>query len=164
MDKKQSKTPHSDQFDKIKAIVSPELHYFISEHHDTWSLMDMVRKTEDEEIYNKALNHIATEINNHFKFEEELILPMLSKYIPVAGVGPIDKLIDEHRSIESKYSEVKELVGQGNFDDDVIAQIKLLAYLVKKHIEKEDNFFFPMISLILNQAEKAEIESKLGGN
>jgi hemerythrin-like domain-containing protein len=39
--------------------------------------------------------------------------------------------------------------------------MNLLAYLLKKHIEKEDHYLFPMVSVILTDEEKAEIAEEI---
>lgn len=155
------KVPHSEQFNKIKGIVSPELHQFINEHHTTWLLMDKVNEENNEEIYQEILRHISNEIDNHFKLEENIILPRLQKYISISDVGPINKLIAEHISIKNKYDDVTSLIAQNGLNEEVKKQVKLLAYLVKKHIEKEEHFFFPLVSLILNKSEMSEIKKEL---
>jgi hypothetical protein len=45
----------SQELEKVLAIVAPELHSFISEHHELGKLMDRVREGYSEEIYRRAL-------------------------------------------------------------------------------------------------------------
>jgi len=165
MDNKKAQN-HVQDYEHILENISVELHPFIHEHHQTWGLMQKVREIDIEsnsmDIYCQALKVINYEIEHHFKQEEILILTRLSRYFPNNEVGPVAKLISEHQSIESKYQEVHYLIENGQKSEELVKQIKLLAYLVMKHIEKEDHYFYPMVSQILNNKEKTEILDLLG--
>ncbi|TCS84541.1 hemerythrin domain-containing protein [Tepidibacillus fermentans] len=150
---------HNKDFEFILENIATELHPFIYDHHKTWNLMSQVRKSNVQQIYNKALEVIAHEIQHHFKQEEDLILTRLKRYVNNQVVGPIAKLIDEHRSIEKKYHEVQKSYHQNPESLEFKKQINLLAYIIMKHIEKEDHYFYPLVSLILSQEEKAEISA-----
>ena len=158
---------HTNFYEAILENIAPELHPFIDEHHQTWGLMKKVRNANENEesieLYCHALKVIAFEIEHHFKNEEKIILTRLKSYFPNQEVGPIAKLIDEHRSIEAKYVEVHKLANINRESKELIKEIKMLAYLVMKHIEKEDHYFYPMVSQILNEEEKKEIYSLLKG-
>ncbi|WP_339061993.1 hemerythrin domain-containing protein [Tepidibacillus marianensis] len=149
---------HVEDFEKILENIAVELHPFIHEHHQTWGLMKQVRDTDaaegNMELYCQALNVIVYEIEHHFSQEEELILSRLTRYFPNEEVGPVAKLISEHRSIQVKYVEVQQLMKSKPKQMESQKQMRLLAYLVMKHIEKEDHYFYPMVSLILSESEK----------
>ncbi len=155
---------HTDHFYEILKNVAPELHPFINDHYSTWNLMFSVRETFSIELYQVALEQIEQELNVHFVQEEQLLLPILESYLISNQVGPSAKLIDEHRSINKKFVEVKQLFEnfqkvQDNNENKIALtkQMNLLAYLVMKHIEKEDHYLYPMLSLIFTKEEKEKI-------
>ncbi|WP_019119468.1 hemerythrin domain-containing protein [Brevibacillus massiliensis] len=148
------------EYEQILSIISPELHTFVAEHAQLGKKMDQVRAGYSEKAYADALKSIGEELDQHFCYEEEFILPRLGHHILSREAGPIKKLIQEHQVIRNRYAEALELYPQRDEEsvrDLFIQKMNLLAYLLKKHIEKEDHYFFPMVSLILNEQEKAEI-------
>ena len=159
---------HTDYFNEILKNVAPELHPFINDHYSTWNLMFSVREAFSIELYRVALEQIEQELKVHFVQEEQLLLPILERHLANKEVGPVAKLIDEHQFIHKKYHEVKQLFENlHNVNDnpknkiELTRQMNLLAYLVMKHIEKEDHYFYPMLSLIFNKEEKANISALL---
>ena len=163
-----TKKNHTDHFNEILKNIAPELHPFINDHYSTWNLMFNVRKAFSIELYQVALAQIEQELKIHFVQEEQILLPMLERYLASKEVGPVTKLISEHQSIQKKYLEVKQLFenyqkNQVNSENKIefTKQMNLLAYLVMKHIEKEDHYFYPMISLIFTKEEKAKITASL---
>lgn len=148
------------EVDQIKNIVAPELHSFIDEHAEAASLMDKVREGYNEEIYKLALEVIGTELDHHFLYEEEYILPKLANHIAEGEVGPAAKLYSEHKMIRKHHQEVTKMFADhdpANPSKELVQKINLLAYLLKKHIEKEDHYLFPMFSAILTDEEKAAV-------
>lgn len=149
------------EVDQIKRIVAPELHSFIDEHADVAMLMDIVREGYNQAVYQQALNVIGTELDHHFLYEEDFILPRLAEHIAVGQVGPDAKLVQEHQLIRKHHQEAVQLFAEHDPEapsKELVQKINLLAYLLKKHIEKEDHYLFPMFSAILTQKELTEIE------
>jgi hemerythrin-like domain-containing protein len=154
------KRTSTQEVDKIMAIVAPELHSFIEEHAALSQLMDRVREGYDTEIYREALNQIGHELEHHFLFEEKYILSRLENHIPETEVGPIAKLKSEHDVIRKHHREALAMFeghDPENPSQELIQKMGLLAYLLKKHIEKEDHYLFPLFSVILTEDEKAAI-------
>jgi len=153
------KRTSAQEVDKIMAIVAPELHSFIEEHASLSRLMDRVREGYDAEIYREALNQIGHELEHHFLFEEKYILSRLENHIPETEVGPIAKLKSEHDVIRKHHREplpcLKATIPKTLPGTD--SENGAAAYLLKKHIEKEDHYLFPLFSVILTEDEKAAI-------
>ncbi|MBA4543623.1 MULTISPECIES: hemerythrin domain-containing protein [Thermoactinomyces] len=146
--------------EKILGIVAPELHSFIEEHASLSQWMDRVREGYNTELYDKVLGEIGHELDHHFLYEEKYILSRLVKHIPETEVGPIYKLKSEHEIIRKHYEEAKIMFKNHdpeNPSHELIQKMGLLAYLLKKHIEKEDHYLFPLFSLVLSKDEKEEI-------
>ncbi|UFJ41082.1 hemerythrin domain-containing protein [Brevibacillus humidisoli] len=153
-----------EEYEQILSIISPELHSFVEEHAALSQLMDKVREGYDETVYQQALHEIETELEQHFLYEERFILTRLKSYFATEEVGPVRKLLQEHRIIRNHYQDAAYLFANRETDNpgpDLIQKMNLLAYLLKKHIEKEDHYFFPMVSLILSQEEKAAIAEEV---
>lgn len=157
-------TINKQEYEHIFSLIAPELHSYIEEHAAMSQLMDQVRLGYNEEIYQIALDEIETELTQHFAYEEAYILPRLRKYFATDEAGPIMKLLQEHQTIRKNFADAAFLFAQRKPEAAVqalVQKMNLLAYLLKKHIEKEDHYFFPMVSLILNQAEKEEIAAEV---
>lgn len=155
-------TTHTQEVEKIRRIVAPELHSFIEEHAALSQWMDRVREGYHAELYHKVLHEIGHELDHHFLYEEKFILSRLANYFPEGEAGPIFKLKSEHNTIRKHYEEAKVLFE--NHDpakpsQELVQKMGLLAYLLKKHIEKEDHYLFPLFSVILTQEEKEAIAS-----
>ena len=154
------KTTDRRELEKILSIVAPELHSFIEEHSALSRLMDRVREGYHAEVYREALEQIGRELEQHFLFEEEFILSRLANHFPETEAGPIFKLKSEHNVIRNHYKDAMALFNHHNPENpsqELIQKMGLLAYLLKKHIEKEDHYLFPLFSVILTQDEKSAI-------
>ncbi len=148
------------EVEQIKQIVAPELHSFIDEHAEVAMLMDKVREGYNEAIYKQALDVIGAELDHHFLYEEEFILPRLAQHIAAGDVGPAAKLIQEHKLIRRHHQDAIQMFAEhdpANPSKDLVQKVNLLAYLIKKHIEKEDHYLFPMFSAILTEEERAAV-------
>ncbi|MGA9175447.1 MAG: hemerythrin domain-containing protein [Thermoactinomyces sp.] len=153
---------NTQESEKILRIVAPELHSFIEEHSVLSQWMDQIREGYNAELYNKVLGEIGHELDHHFLYEEKYILSRLANHIPETVVGPIFKLKNEHNTIRKHYEEAKALFKNHdpeNPSQELVQKMGLLAYLLKKHIEKEDHYLFPLFSVILTQDEKEAIAS-----
>ena len=136
-----------------------ELHSFIEEHAPLSRLMDRVREGYDAEIYREALNQIGHELEHHFLFEESTFSPAWKPHSETE-VGPIAKLKSEHDVIRKHHREALAMFeghDPENPSQELIQKMGLLAYLLKKHIEKEDHYLFPLFSVILTEDEKKAI-------
>lgn len=151
---------NTQEAERIRQIVAPELHSFIEEHAALSQWMDRVREGYHPEVYQKVLDEIGHELNHHFLYEEKYILDRLANHIPEKEAGPIFKLKSEHNTIRKNYEEAKALFQNHdpkNPSQELIQKMGLLAYLLKKHIEKEDHYLFPLFSVVLTQEEKEAI-------
>lgn len=155
---------NASEYELVLSIISPQLHTYVAEHAELSALMDEVREGFDMEVYQTALQAIGEELEHHFRYEEDCILPRLANYIPTAEAGPIKKLKSEHQVIRDRHAEASRLLAERKdaaSDKELMQKMNLLAYLLKKHIEKEDHYFFPMVSLILSETEKDEIAAEI---
>lgn len=145
-------------WEAVAALVAPEFHSFLEEHRDLARRMEAVRHRPSEAVYRQALDALEKEIDRHFVYEEQFILPRLEKYFSSPVAGPAVRLREEHALIVRRFREARETADNRAAEGDVWArQMSLLAYLLLKHIEKEDHYFFPMISRIFTPEERAGV-------
>ncbi|AYK05127.1 hemerythrin domain-containing protein [Brevibacillus laterosporus] len=153
-----------DKYNKLTSIIDPHLHSFVAEHAMLENLMDKVREGYDLEVYRLALQEIKEELEHHFLYEETFILGKLQNHIAETEVGPIAKLVQDHVIIRKHYNEAKELFEQEQAKECselLLQKMNFLAYLLKKHIEKEDHYIFPLVSLVLSEEEKKAIAEEV---
>ncbi|GAA4723894.1 hemerythrin domain-containing protein [Brevibacillus fulvus] len=154
----------AEELKKVMSVVAPELHTFIEEHAELDQWMDRVRAENNRALYREALQIIQQELEQHFLYEEQFILPKLGRYFATTEVGPVFKLIQEHDIIRKNYRDAEDLMQESDserFAEVLQQKMNLLAYLLKKHIEKEDHYFFPLVSLVLTPAECQEIADQV---
>lgn len=98
---------------------------------------------------------------HHGKEEGQLFPAMEARGIPVEQ-GPLGVMLHEHdlgRGYVKLMSENIEAASQGNtealeaFADSAMGYV----YLLRNHIQKEDNILFPMAARILNQEAETEL-------
>lgn len=155
---------NADEYKQVLSIISPQLHPYVAEHAELSTLMDEVREGFNRDVYRTALDAIGEELEHHFRYEEDFILSKLANHIPTEEAGPIKKLKSEHQIIRDRHADVSKLLGESPseaVDKELMQKMNLLAYLLKKHIEKEDHYFFPLVSLILTEAEKDQIAAEI---
>jgi hemerythrin superfamily protein len=113
------------------------------------------RKVEDlfeefEGADNRSRQRIAdqalTELEIHARLEEELIYPAIRKALDEEDL--MDEALEEHHVAKLL---IKELRKMGPKDERYRAKFKVLAEMVKHHIEEEE-------SQILPQAEKSDLD------
>lgn len=150
-------------YERLYKIIAPELHPFLEDHFALGNLLKKVWNGYSVEVYEGALQLIGEELDHHFYDEERLILHYLANHFPADDVGPVFKLKQEHDIIRKRYQEARELFEAHNYQsrEQLVQRMNLLAYLVKKHIEKEDHYLLPMVSAILTQEEKRKIAEGL---
>src|SRR5688500_11939627 len=100
----------------------------------------------------RSLQRIAdqalTELEVHAKLEESVIYPAIRKVLDEEDL--MDEALEEHHAAELL---IKELRKMGPKDERYRAKFKVLAEMVKHHIEEEE-------SQILPQAEESDLEDR----
>ncbi|ATY85686.1 hemerythrin [Kyrpidia spormannii] len=154
-----------EEWEAVMELTAPEFHTFLLEHRVLAERMEVVRRDRSPELYRLALGELGREIDHHFVYEETLVLPKVERYFPSAVAGPAVRLREEHDLIRRRHREVlagmHSRAGTGDVAGPWGEAVRLLAYLVLRHIEKEDHYFFPMISRILTPEERAEVAEAL---
>jgi hemerythrin-like domain-containing protein len=111
-----------------------------------------------------AIIYIETEIRLHDKKEEEILFPLLVKYLP----EQTNALRFEHRELWSAMSQLRMIVkdvSEGNIHGSTIFELvkatRAVADLLKNHIHKEDTFVFPQVRKLLSKEEYQRLTNNL---
>lgn len=127
---------------------------------------------------------IKTEVKAHNQKEEDALFPVLSPHMPSPSI--IDVIVEEHRELWDKEEDLQSLIMAllGDHEElwaeedrlealleapdaadktEAIAQSAYnIIYMLRDHIEKENQILFPSAQSILNEAEMAEVAKKMG--
>ena len=135
-------------------------------------------------LIKEANEFIKTEVKAHNQKEEDALFPILSPYMPSPSI--IDVIVEEHRELWDKEEDLQGLLTSllgdhqelWNEEDRLEALLNApnaadnaaaiaesaynIIYMLRDHIDKENNILFPSAQSILNPAEVAEVDAKLG--
>lgn len=141
--------------------VSPQLQSFVEEHAELVEVMNQARTQETTAAYQKAIQMIGDELNQHFRYEEDILFPLLGKYIGTSA-GPIAVMLGEHKIIREQHNRVLQAF-QANHEvsADVRQSFSVLAETLGAHIIKEDNVLFPMASSVMSQEDQDEVARRV---
>lgn len=106
-----------------------------------------------EEILQDAKNFWEPGGQEHFREEEEILLPTYAEYAKIDQPEIVEMLL-EHVSIRSGMNRL--LKNELN-----IEEMHELGNLLEKHIRKEERIIFPMIEKALPEEKLKEIETYL---
>lgn len=102
------------------------------------------------------------ELRTHFAHEEESLFPVLSRSI--GPMSPVEVMLEEHRSLWRAIDALELALGrlehgEAGAADEVQRVARHIVWLLRSHIEKEDQMLFPMAERCLRQPEKQEVTS-----
>ena len=141
--------------------VSPQLQSFVEEHAELVDVMNRARSEGTGVTYQKAIQMIGDELNQHFRYEEDILFPLLGKYIGTSA-GPIAVMLGEHKIIREQHSRVQQaFAAAGDVTAEVRQLFHVLAETLGAHIIKEDNVLFPMASSVMSQEDQDEVAHRV---
>lgn len=91
----------------------------------------------------------------HFREEEDVILPVLSRHFPVAGDSDFSRMLNDHCWLRDG---IERLRGMGGSPDAKLAGE--VARRLHDHVRLEERVIFPRLEKLLCAAELAEIEAR----
>lgn len=105
----------------------------------------------DSRSRQRIVDQALTELEIHAKLEEGLIYPAIREVLDEEDL--MDEALEEHHAVKLL---IKELRKMGPKDERYRAKFKVLAEMVKHHIEEEESHILP-------QAEQSDLDlSELG--
>lgn len=122
-------------------------------HHHALTVVLKIRKTliegvapEVVEQLRKDLKHFwVTGGQEHFREEEEILLPAYARYASPRHEEIIEMLI-EHAQIRALVAAIDE---GGDHDRDLVTCIQELGDVLEKHVRREERVIFPMMEAAL---------------
>ena len=136
------------------------------------------------QLIKEANDFIKTEVKAHNQKEEEALFPVLSPYMPSPSI--IDVIVEEHRELWDKEEDLQSLLNSllGDHEElwveedrleallnspnaadnagDIAESAYHIIYMLRDHIDKENQILFPSAQSILSEAETAEVAKKMG--
>lgn len=111
----------------------------------------------------EVIHFFDGELRDHFQKEAGALFPLLERHLAKAG-SPIAQMLAEHREIEQRIAELKELVHglppkgiAPRAADEVERSAAEIIRLLRSHIEKENTVLFPLATASLSPEELSEI-------
>lgn len=102
----------------------------------------------------------------HHQKEEGVLFPAMAEHgVPSAGGGPIAAMLDDHdagRGYVRQLRDAARLLEAGNASAarPVISAAKGYVALLREHIAKEDEVFFPMAAEMIPASDHAELTAR----
>jgi hemerythrin-like domain-containing protein/quercetin dioxygenase-like cupin family protein len=149
-----------------KAGIAPELLSFVEEHAELLQVLDRAIGGGKYEAgaYKTADEMIDEELQQHFRYEEEILFPVLGGYIGTQA-GPIAVMLGEHAMIRKQHAAfhecLQELAAGKGSEVKAVKAFEPLESFLRAHIMKEDNVLFPMASKVLSAEDKREVARKV---
>ena len=135
-------------------------------------------------LIEEANEFIKTEVKAHNQKEEDALFPVLSPYMPSPSI--IDVIVEEHRELWDKEEDLQSLLNSllGDHKElwaeedrlaalldspnaadnasDIAKSAFNIIYMLRDHIDKENQILFPSAQSILSEAETAEVAKRMG--
>lgn len=146
---------------KSRGIKRHKALYPLSHHHHHGLVIAhrlMKAGTEESKFSNDELKQKLQEFwdsggNEHFREEEELLLPVYAKYESLDRPEIVENLL-EHVQIRSM---VRQVLEQSTISESLMRE---LGTLLETHIRKEERVIFPFIEQALPEEELLKLGSE----
>ncbi len=109
---------------------------------------------------------IKKDVESHLVKEEEGLFPEMEKFMP-RNQGPIGVMLMEHEDLRrstEKYLQGLERINGGPIDTAAASQVvdngTHFIYVLRGHIDKEDNILFMMADMHLDESQNVSILKK----
>ncbi|MCZ6692075.1 MAG: hemerythrin domain-containing protein [Planctomycetota bacterium] len=117
-------------------------------------------KDLDLAMLEDVLRFFEADLPLHRRKEEEILFPVLARHIGAEG-GPISAMLAEHETEKAYLEDLRRAVNEVKSGADAGGAVRSSAtailFLLRAHIQKEDEFLFPMAEQFLTDEEKAEV-------
>ena len=144
---------------------APELKDLSNHHHQGLVQARRLRRaatgeeaTTPEDAAETFLKFWQGETTAHFREEEEVLLPVLTRYGGDAGRGPVAEMLGQHAQIRGLVMELSDEVRNGVVRTETL---KGIGELLETHIRLEEREVFPMIEEALPEEALREVAARL---
>ena len=116
------------------------------------------RKRKLEGVVKKFLRFWKKAGQQHFREEEEILLPTWSRHVRLDEDPLTMRLLAEHALIRAQIADLEAAVAAGQPVEELAAE---LARLLHDHVRFEENEVFPRAERLLNENELAALGRRL---
>ena len=116
------------------------------------------RKKTLERVVCKFLRFWKKAGQQHFREEEEVLLPAWSRHVRLDEDPLVTRLLAEHAAIRAQIADLEAAVVAGQPIEEPAAE---LARLLHDHVRFEENEVFPRAERLLNEKELAALGRRL---
>lgn len=138
----------------------PALTDLARDHFHALRCSQRIRKaTTDEEIQSAAEALAALwrdDLIHHFREEEEVLLPILSRHINPSDNIDIRRMLDDHAFLRDGLRRLDKDLQTRHLD---LSQLKILGERLEQHARLEDRIIFTLCEQMLTEGELEEIAS-----
>lgn len=151
------------QHPELLEQIAPELRVLVQDHIEVCKVLETLGSSLDLENIQSVLQLIEKELSQHFVIEEKVVFPRMAAHVGGVDVGPVARLLEEHRHIRQLHAEAVEFLSayEQNQDEHTgsLLNNKMadLSKTLLNHLGKEDSHLFPMASRLLTVEEKVAI-------
>jgi hemerythrin-like domain-containing protein len=96
--------------------------------------------------------------STHFREEEDVLLPALSRHVRLDQEPAIMRMLADHAQIRVCMQDLAAALGRNQVED---SQVMQLGQLLHDHVRLEENVIFPRIESLLTEQEIAALRPML---
>ncbi|RKQ38025.1 hemerythrin domain-containing protein [Oceanobacillus halophilus] len=129
-------------------------------HHALFLALQLKRIGTDkseltaEEMKSRLETFWIKDGNQHFRDEDEILLPIYAKYKDINQAEIVEMLV-EHVTIRSQVQQIL------TSDENLVFLMNNLGHLLETHVRKEERVIFPMIEKSLPEYELKKLKPYL---
>jgi iron-sulfur cluster repair protein YtfE (RIC family) len=136
----------------------PALHDLARDHFHALVCAQRIRKaTTDDELKEAAMALIKLwreDLVYHFREEEEVLLPVLSRHFSPSDDPDIRRMLDDHARLRDGF---RRLCQEVDGDLDCMKLLKELGEQLEAHARLEDRIVFGRLESLLTESELQEV-------
>ncbi len=144
----------------------PSLHPLSHDHHhglvQARRLFRAMEKSPEEALQDARafLEFARSALREHFRVEEEVLLPALLPYLPVASDEQCRRMLQEHQQIWQRVDSLHSAIQRDELPMHLLAET---ASLLERHIRFEEREMFPRLENLLSEEALQELGEMLRG-
>jgi len=146
----------------------PSLHALSQHHHFALIQSLFIRRarqqpagrraTAVQRVAEKFLRFWIQNGQQHFREEEEILLPAYARHIPIETDPDVMRMLADHAAIRARTERLQELLEAKEPVEAVLAE---LGRMLTDHVRLEENCIFPKMEKTLSAAELEALGKRL---
>lgn len=107
-----------------------------------------------EEAAGLVVDRWEDELREHFREEEDVLLPILSRHRPVTSIDPVPRMLDDHAWFRDRLPRLAEALEAG---DDVADLLEEVVHRLRDHARMEEDQLFQRAQELLPEADLEDL-------